>query len=283
MSVQQQAASPVAVETPAIQLEDSSVVYGDRVIWEHMSLTVERGEFLAVLGPNGAGKTTLLKVLLGLEDLSGGSVRVLGRPARGGSSRVGYIPQQRIFDRDLPVRGRDIVWLGVNGHALGLPLAGREARRRVDEAIRSVGAEDWADSPIGLLSGGEQQRLRVAQALLGDPELLLCDEPLMSLDLCYQQDVVALLDRRRREAGTAVVFVTHDINPVLPYADRVLHFASGRWAIGSAEEILTSERLTELYGTPVDVERIGDRLVVTTDVANSTCLHPDDHRHGGGD
>ena len=233
------------------------------------------GEFLAVLGPNGAGKTTLLKVVLGLERPSAGTVEVEGHAPRRGSKRIGYIPQQRAFDRDLPVRGRDLVRFGLDGHRPGVLLARRESRRRVDEVIGAVGATAFAGAPVGRLSGGEQQRLRIAQALLGDPAILLCDEPLLSLDVAHQRIITALIDQRRRQAGTTVVFVTHDINPVLPYVDRVLYLVGGRFAVGSPAEILTRERLSSLYGAEVDVVRAGGRVVVVSP--------DDDELSGAGD
>ena len=257
---------------PAIRLERAAVAYGERRIWEGLDLTVPAAEFLAVLGPNGAGKTTLLKVVLGLERPSGGTVEVEGRAPRRGSRRIGYIPQQRAFDRDLPLRGRDLVRFGLDGHRPGVLLARRESRRRVDEVICAVGATAFADAPVGRLSGGEQQRLRIAQALLGDPAILLCDEPLLSLDVAHQRVITALIDQRRRRAGTTIVFVTHDINPVLPYVDRVLYLVGGRFAVGRPSEILTRERLSSLYGAEVDVLQAGGRVVVVS---------PDDDELGG--
>jgi zinc/manganese transport system ATP-binding protein len=257
-------AAAAAAAAPAIRIERAAVSYGERRIWGGLDLTVPAGEFLAVLGPNGAGKTTLLKVVLGLERPARGLVEVEGRAPRRGSKRIGYIPQQRAFDRDLPVRGRDLVRFGLDGHRPGVLLARRESRRRVDEVIRAVGATAFADAPVGRLSGGEQQRLRIAQALLGDPAILLCDEPLLSLDHAHQRIITALIDQRRRQAGTTIVFVTHDINPVLPYVDRVLYLVGGRFAVGSPAEILTGARLSSLYGTEVDVVRAGGRVVVVS-------------------
>jgi zinc/manganese transport system ATP-binding protein len=247
---------------PAATLHAATLRFGERTLWSDLELEVGSDEFVAVLGPNGAGKTSLMRVLLGLQPLSSGTVTIAGRPPRRGNSDVGYIPQQKGFDRDLPLRGRDLVRLGLDGHRWGPPWPSREARRRVDDAIRSVGATAFADAPIGTLSGGEQQRLRVAQALLSEPRLLLLDEPLLSLDLHHQQAVTALIDERRRDTGTAVLLVTHEINPVLPLIDRVLYLVGGNWAIGRPEDVMTSERLTELYGVPIDVLRIRDRIVV---------------------
>jgi zinc/manganese transport system ATP-binding protein len=248
--------------TPAIRLQGAALRFGDRTLWRDLTLDVAPGEFLAVLGPNGSGKTSLLKVLLGLQELSEGTVAVGGRAPRRGSSAVGYIPQQRSFDRDLPLRGRDLVRLGLDGHRWGVGLSQRSAGLRVAQVIASVGASRYADSPIGLLSGGEQQRLRIAQALLGDPRVLLCDEPLLSLDPQHQQAVSALIDARRRDADTAVVFVSHEVNPILPMVDRVLYLVGGRWAVGAPDEVMTGGRLSELYGTEVDVLRVRGRIVV---------------------
>ena len=247
---------------PAVALAGAGVRFGSREVWAGLTLSVARGEFLAVLGPNGSGKTTLLKVLLGLQPLTSGQATVVGQVPHRGSRDVGYIPQQKSFDPELPLRGTDLVRLGLDGHRWGTGLLNGSSRRRVTEVIASVGASDYADAPVGLLSGGEQQRLRVAQALVGDPALLLCDEPLLSLDLRQQQAVTALIDRRRREAGTAVVFVTHEVNPVLSIVDRILYLVAGRWAVGTPEEVLTSERLSALYGTDVDVLHVRGRVIV---------------------
>jgi zinc/manganese transport system ATP-binding protein len=267
------------MEPIVAQLEQAAVRLGGRVLWEGLDLSIRRGEFLAVLGPNGAGKTTLLKVLLGLQALSAGSATVGGVAPGQGRVRVGYVPQLRAFDEGLPLRGRDLVGLGYDGHRHGLRRDRAAARAAVDAALASVGAAAYAEAPIGLLSGGEQQRLRIAQALLGRPPLLLCDEPLLSLDPSHQQEITALLDRRRREDGTAVVFVTHEINPVLPYVDRVLYLAAGRWAIGTPGEVFTSERLSALYGTAIDVLHVRDRIVVLGTEGEGEACHHHDHGH----
>jgi zinc/manganese transport system ATP-binding protein len=256
-------ARPVEAPAAAVSLRGARLSFGERTLWSGLDLDVAPGEFIAVLGPNGSGKTSLIRVLLGLQALSAGEVRVAGREPRRGSPHIGYIPQQKALDPDLPLRGRDLVGLGLDGHRLGIGLRGRRLRRaQVDAALAAVGGTSYADAPVGRLSGGEQQRLRVAQALVGDPAVLLCDEPLLSLDLAHQRTVTQLIDARRRSAGTAVLFVTHEINPVLPLVDRVLYLVDGRFRIGPPHDVMTSAVLSELYRTEVDVLRVRDRLVV---------------------
>lgn len=252
------AVSPVA---PTVELRGAGLAYQGRQLWQNMDLTVAPGEFIAVLGPNGSGKTSLLKVLLGLTALTSGTVRVCGNPPTRGNCAIGYIPQQKGFDPDLPIRGIDLVRLGLDGHRWGFGLPNRH-RRQVLEAVATVGATGFAHAPIGRCSGGEQQRLRVAQALLGEPRLVLCDEALLSLDLKHQRDVLELIDRRRRALNSSVIFVTHEINPLLPAVDRVLYVVGTRWAIGTPEEVLTGDRLSELYQTEIDVLRVRGQIVI---------------------
>ncbi|MDX2376139.1 ATP-binding cassette domain-containing protein [Microbacterium sp. LRZ72] len=250
-------------DTAPLRIRGAALRRGGRELWSGLDLDVEPGEFIAVLGPSGSGKTTLLRAILGLEHLSEGSITALGaRVARPGNRRIGYIPQSRPLPPDAALRGRDLVALGVNGHRFGPPIPRRRDRERIESLIEEVGAREFAHRPIGLLSGGEQQRLRAGQALADDPRLLLCDEPLTSLDLANQQSVISLIDRHRRETGAAVLFVTHDINPVLGRVDRILYLAGGRFTLGRPDDVLNSRVLTDLYGAPVFVLRAGDRLVV---------------------
>lgn len=250
------AAAPLRIRGAALRRDD-------RELWAGLHLTVEPGEFIAVLGPSGSGKTTLLRAVLGLERLSTGTIEAIGQPVTArGNRRIGYIPQQRPLPPETALRGRDLVALGVSGHRFGFPIPRRSDRERVAALVTEVGADAFADRPVGELSGGEQQRLRIGQALADDPSLLLCDEPLTSLDLANQRDVVSLIDRHRRERGTAVLFVTHDVNPVLEVVDRILYIAGGRFTLGTPSEVLDSRVLSDLYGAPVSVLRAGDRLVV---------------------
>ena len=270
---------PPPVPTPAVSLRAATMAFGDRVLWNRLDLDVAPGEFLAVLGPNGSGKSTLLRVLLGLTALTSGSVQIAGRPVRRGSRDIGFIPQHTASDPQLTLRGRDLVALGVDGHRLGLGLQRRASRQRaVTATLDQVGATDYADAPVGQLSGGELQRLRVAQALVGDPSVLMCDEPLLSLDLANQRVVSRLIDSRRRSADTAVLFVTHEINPILAMVDRVLYLVDGEFRIGTPEQVMTSEVLSELYRTEVEVLRVRGRLVVVG-VEDAVVPGPDYHPH----
>src|SRR5207302_3210297 len=185
-----------------------------RVIWSGLSLEVPAGEFLTVIGPNGSGKTSLLKVLLGLLPC-GGVVEVMRRRTRRGSNRIGYVHQQKAIDPDLPLRGRDLVRMGIDGARWGPGVPGRKIDSLIDGILQSVGAAAYAGVGLGRLSGGEQQRLRIGQAIAGDPQLLLCDEPLLSLDLHHQREICDLLGEWRTRTRGTVVFVTHDVNPVL--------------------------------------------------------------------
>ncbi|MFI7037766.1 metal ABC transporter ATP-binding protein [Microbispora rosea] len=259
--------------TPVVlTLTHAELRRGERVLWSGLDLELCRGEFIAVLGPNGSGKTSLLHAILGQLPLSAGTLLIDGRPPRRGSDLIGYIPQQRAVAPHTPLRARDLVRLGVDGHRWGLPLGSRGLRRRVDDLLTEVGAREYADIPLGLLSGGEQQRVRIAQALATDPTLLLCDEPLLALDPHHQHAIVDLLDRRRRAHGTAVLFVTHELNPVLPLVDRVLYLAGGRFRVGTPDEVMKSSVLSDLYGGSVEVVRAHGRYLIA---GAPTPHHPD--------
>jgi zinc/manganese transport system ATP-binding protein len=258
--------------SPSVVAEAVSAHAGGRPLFRGLSATVAPGQLVAVLGPNGAGKSTFLRMLLGLHPVASGSLRVLGdRPGRRNHD-IGYLPQRRSFDASVRLRGVDLVQLGVDGHRWGtpLPLVRRmfdrarveHERRRLDEVIARVGATGYAERPIGEISGGEQQRLLIAQALVRQPRILLLDEPLDSLDLPNQQGVAGLLQRISAD-GVTVVIVAHDVNPILGYLDQVIYIVGGQALAGSPETVITTEQLSNLYGAPIEVIRTrGGRLVV---------------------
>jgi zinc/manganese transport system ATP-binding protein len=262
-----------------LSLRDAQLTLGGRTLWSGLDLDVAPGEFVAVLGANGSGKTSLLKTVLGQHPLSAGTATLLGEPVHHGDRRIGYVPQQRLADEGAPMRGRDLVGLGVDGHRWGIALPRRARRARIDELLDAVGARHYANAPISSLSGGEQQRLRIGQALAGDPALLLCDEPLLSLDLRAQGVVSRLIDDNRRARGFGVLFVTHDINPILDVVDRVLYLAGRRFRIGTPDEVLRSDVLSELYQSPVDVIRARGRVVIVG-TPDQSHAHGHEHDHG---
>jgi zinc/manganese transport system ATP-binding protein len=247
---------------PSVLLEQVSVRLEGRPILQDVSLTIDEGEFIVILGPNGAGKTTFLKLLLGLVRPSAGRIEVLCRTPQRGQHAIGYAPQHRALDADLALRARDLVGFGLDGHRWGISLPNRKRQDRIDQALAEVDALDLAEVPIGQLSGGEQQRLLIAQALLTDPCLLLLDEPLANLDLTHQQEAVALLERVCRSRGVTILLVAHDINPLLSVTDRVIYIARGHTAIGRPEEVITNGSLSQLYGSPVEVVHTQDRYFV---------------------
>lgn len=247
---------------PVVDLEHVHIRLGGRTILDDVSIRIDEGEFIVILGPNGAGKSTLLKTLLGLIKPGTGTVQVLGRPARRGNKDIGYAPQHRTLEADLALRARDVVGFGLDGNHWGIGLPNSKRKGLIDEVLREVDALDLANAPVGQLSGGEQQRLLIAQALLTNPRLLLLDEPLANLDISREGEIVALIARVCRERNVAVMLVTHDINPLLSVTDRVLYMANGHSALGKPDEIVTSQKLSELYGSPVEVVQALDRLFV---------------------
>jgi zinc/manganese transport system ATP-binding protein len=304
--------SPVAFPggsevSPAIELCDARARIGGRDVWRSVDLRVQPGEFVAVLGPNGSGKSTLLKAILGLVQTAPGAVTVLGGPAGGANREIGYLPQRHGYDSALPIRGVDLVRLGLDGARWGLPspfgsgryrgvgrrslgMGGggnasrknvpsraRAAKARVQEVIELVGATAYAERTLGELSGGEQQRILIAQALVRRPRILMLDEPLDSLDLPNQAAVTALVQRICRAEKVAVLLVAHDVNPLLSYLDQVIYLAGGRALQGPVEQVITDATLSELYGASIEVLRTRDgRLVV---VGQPEAPHVHGHRH----
>jgi|SRR6267378_2242490 len=239
--------------------------YGSRSIWADATFSIPAGSFTAILGPNGAGKSTLIRLILGQIPAVAGQLEVLGEPPRRGNPKIGYIPQASIFDPELSIRGRDFVGLGIDGHRWGVRLADREqVSAAVDASIAAVGAGDYADRQLGRLSGGEQQRLLLAQALVGQPTLLLMDEPLSHLDVRNQATIVQLISQIARRRRLTVLLIAHDVNPLLPHIDQVLYIAQGKLAMGRPVDIITSEALSEIYSASVEVlkDRLGRVFVV---------------------
>ncbi len=258
-----------------IALEDVRLTLGGRIILDEVSLEIGPGEFIGVLGPNGAGKTTLMRAILGLIPPEHCRISVLGRAPRRGNPVIGYMPQLRGMP-SAQLSGRDFVAGVVEGHRLGLPILGRSGQAEVDRVLDLVGSRDLAGRKLGSLSGGERQRLLLAQALIGRPQLLLLDEPLISLDPHHQAEVVVLSKTLQQELGITLLFSAHELNPLLGAIDRVLYLGHGQAALGTVDAVITGPVLSRIYGAPIDVLRVEGRIFV---MSGSHDMEHDEHRH----
>jgi zinc/manganese transport system ATP-binding protein len=265
-----------------IDLDRATIEVGGRRVLSDISLSIGAGEFVGVLGPNGSGKTTLMRVLLGLIQPSAGSVRVLGRPPQRGSPVIGYMPQLRTVLPDLRIRGFDVIASSMNGERWGLPALTAANRRMIEETLTTVGARELATRPLCEMSGGERQRLLLAQALIGTPRLLLLDEPLIGLDPHHQEVAIDFVRRFSRERGIAVLFSAHELNQLLGVLDRVLYLGRGQAALGTVEEVVTAPVLSRLYGAEIDVVRADGHIFVMSkgrNVEHVAHSHDGDHAH----
>jgi len=242
-----------------LAVREASVSLSGRTILRDIDFALEQGEFCGLIGANGSGKTTLLRSILGFVKPTHGSITIDGggRPAS-----VGYVPQKFMFDPHMPVRARDLVALGLDGHRFGVPLASKQRRQKVDEMLEAVEAMPFADERIGNLSGGQQQRVLIAHALIRRPRLLLLDEPLANLDMRSIAGIVALLRRLSREFNITVLLSAHDMNPLLGAMDRIVYLAHGRAASGTTDTVVRTEVLSALYGYHIDVIRVHGRILV---------------------
>jgi zinc/manganese transport system ATP-binding protein len=265
-----------------LRLDGIGVRLGGREILRDVSFGIRPGEFTGLIGPNGAGKTTLLRVILGLQQPGSGTVLIDGEPRTARESSIGYVPQKLAIEPDMPLRVRDVVSLGLDGNKFGIRLPSRARRERVGDMLTAVGAQRYADARVGELSGGEQQRVMIAHALISRPRLLLLDEPLANLDISSEQGIVSVLARLARAEGVAVLLSAHDMNPLMPVMDRIVYVAAGRVAVGSTDEVVQPAVLSRLYGQHVDVIRVHGRVLVVAapEAADHGQPSPDDS-HGG--
>jgi zinc/manganese transport system ATP-binding protein len=260
----------LAVDGVCVRLSGREVLHDVR-------FTIQAGELVGLIGSNGAGKTTLMRVILGLQAPAVGAVRIAGRPRARGSQLIGYVPQRILLDPDLPLRARDLVGLGLDGHRPGIGLPSRKRRQLVEEMLAAVDARRFADARVGRLSGGEQQRVLIAHALISRPRLLLLDEPLANLDIRSEQEVIALLARIAKQQRISVLISAHEMNPLLPVMDRIVYMAGGRAASGTTSEVVQPEVLSQLYGQHVDVIHIHDRILVVAGRGNGPDIAIDPH------
>lgn len=250
---------------PALELDGVGVWLSGREILRDVRFSVGAGALTGLIGSNGAGKTTIFRVILGLLPPASGRVLIGGQRRSRRNRSIGYVPQKIALDPDMPLRARDLVALGLDGHRLGLSLPSRHRRELVDEMLEYVDATRFANARVGSLSGGEQQRVLIAHALISRPKLLLLDEPLANLDLRSEQEVIELVARLAKDQDLAVLISAHDLNPVLPVVDQVVYVAHGRVASGTTDEVATTEVLSELYGHHVDVLRLHGRILVVAE------------------
>ena len=265
-----------------IELDRATIAIGGRSVLVDASFAIKRGEFIGVLGPNGAGKTTLMRAILGLLPPRAGEIRVFGRAPQRGDRNIGYLPQVRTVLPDLRVRGFDFIASSVHGERWGVPSLSRADRIMIDRTLTAAGAGDLAARPLSDMSGGERQRLLLAQALLGEPQLLLLDEPLISLDYRYQEAVVDLVRRFTRERDITVLFSAHELNQLIGTLDRVLYLGNGHAALGTVAEVVTAPVLSQLYGTDINVVHADGHIFVLSrgrDVERAAHMHDEGHDH----
>ena len=267
-----------------VELDHATIGIGGRTVLVDASFAINAGEFIGVLGPNGAGKTTLMRAILGLLPPSAGTLRVFGRAPQRGDRGIGYLPQVRTVLPDLRVRGLDFIGSSLHGERWGLPSLSRHDRGMIEETLDAVGARDLAKRPLSDMSGGERQRLLLAQSLIGSPKLLLLDEPLISLDARHQEVAIDVVRKVCRERKITVLFSAHELNQLLGTLDRVLYLGNGQAVLGTVEEVITAPVLSRLYGTEIQVVRADGHIFVMSrgrDVEVADHLHDDDHGHGG--
>jgi zinc/manganese transport system ATP-binding protein len=245
----------VVVESGLVSAENLTAGYREKTVWQDANFSIGRGEFVAVIGPNGAGKTTLFRLLLGLQKPISGAIKIFDSPPKRGNPQIGYVPQRHIIDSETNIESLELVRLGLSGKKWGFNPFSHKDHDIAFAALRSVGAEELAHRPLGVLSGGELQRIFLAEALVSDPSLLLLDEPLSNLDMRRESDLLHLVNEVVHTRGVTALLIAHNINPLLPHLDKVIYIANGRVATGKPDEVLTSERLTELYGVQVEVLR----------------------------
>jgi zinc/manganese transport system ATP-binding protein len=253
---------PDVALSPVISLENIVVTLGGRRVLDGITATIVQGEFVSVLGPNGAGKSTLLKLLLGLLKPQSGTIQVLGKSPRRGNSDIGYVPQHRVLEIDNALRACDVVGFGLDGNRWGICWPGRKRTDRIEQALADVDALHLKNEPIGHLSGGEQQRVLIAQTLISNPRLLLFDEPFSNLDLAHEKEILEQIARLARERKITVLLVSHDINPLLNVTNRVLFLSRGHCALGLPDEVINSQTLSSLYHAPVEVAHVSGRIFV---------------------
>lgn len=262
-------------EAPVLEVDNIDLAFSGRTILDGVSFQIHQGEFTGLIGSNGVGKTSLLRVILGLQRPESGKIRFLGEPLSQHRRSIGYVPQKVSLDPDVPMRARDLVALGIDAHRYGIGRRTKQQHELVDQMLHDVDAERIANSRVGSLSGGEQQRVLIAHALISQPKLLLLDEPLANLDPKSVQEVVALLHRVASDHDVAILLSAHEMNALLPVMDRIVYLTAGRAASGTTEEVVRSDILSKLYGHHVDVLKLHGRVLVVSEPTPDAADIPD--------
>lgn len=241
------------MHSKVITVENLVAGYLNNIVWQDASFTIDRGEFVAIIGPNGSGKTTLFRLLLGLQRPFSGTIKIFDDPPKRGNPHIGYVPQRHIVDSETNIESLELVRLGFSGKQWGLSFFSQNDRKAAFAALEAVGASELAYRPLGVLSGGELQRIFLAEALVDNPDILLLDEPLSNLDMRREKELLQLVNNVVRSRNVTALLIAHNINPLLPFLDKVIYIANGKVAVGTPKEVMTSECLSALYGVHIEV------------------------------
>lgn len=247
---------------PMIELRGIRCGYDDKLVFEGVDLSIPRGLYTGIVGPSGSGKTTLLKVVLGVVDVTTGDVLVAGDRINGSTSRgIGYVPQVETVNWNFPVTVEQVVLMGRYREMGWLPWPTREDRRVALDLLEHLGIRQYADRQIRALSGGEQQRVFLARALISRPRVLILDEPTSGVDLKTQHHILHLLSQLNRE-GVTIILTTHDLNSVARHLPWVICFNRGVVAQGDPQDVFTSEILSQTYNSEMVVVRQNGLLLI---------------------
>jgi zinc/manganese transport system ATP-binding protein len=264
----------------ALSISNLGITLGGNAILSGVNADIAAGEFVGIFGPNGAGKTTLVRAIVNTLRPSAGSISIFGEPPGRASHQIGYMPQSNSGLELTALSARAILEAVAEGESWGLPWTSRAVRAEINRVLELTGAISYADRPFTQLSGGERQRVMLAQSLLGAPKVLVLDEPLASLDPRNQALLIDCVADVQRRTNATVLFVAHDMNPLLHVMDRVFYVAGGGAIVGKIDEVVNSESLTRLYGFPIEVVHAGERVFVVSregNVAELACH--DGHNH----
>jgi ABC-type Mn2+/Zn2+ transport system ATPase subunit len=243
--------------TALIKFDRATLGYGRRAVLSDLTFDIPEGDFLGIVGPNGAGKTTILRAILGTLDPMNGTVTIAP------GLRFGYVPQRDSVDYNFPLKVIDVVLMG-RYDRVGLGRRPTKADRDLAvQALEHVGISALAERPLGSLSGGQKQRTLIARALVGEPTVLILDEPTNGMDLVATTQILSLIRELHDRDNLTVLMVSHALNEVANYVERIALTVERGFRIGTVGEIMTEQTLTEMYGIPVDVDEMhGHRIVV---------------------